>query len=218
MRTFIISDIHGFNDLFKKALKEISFTKEDQLYLLGDYIDRGPDSKGVLDTILVLQNNGFEVHCLRGNHEQMLLDALSDFDKKMFWLQNGGIQTLESFQTSKIELIPQVYVDFMSNLPYYFEVGEYLLVHATINTSCTSPLEDYHAMLWSRSKEIDSSKIKNRKVIHGHTPIDEEQIAKQRAFDINITLDNAVFFKKEGFGSLCILELNSFEFSFIKAV
>lgn len=76
MKKYAITDIHGCNKTFQALLDKIAFTTADALYLLGDYIDRGPDSKGVFDTIFNLQETGHSVHCLRGNHEAMFLDSL----------------------------------------------------------------------------------------------------------------------------------------------
>ena len=76
MSKYAISDIHGCIATFKTLLDKIKFSKEDELYLLGDYIDRGPDSKGVIDHIWYLQKSGYQVHCLRGNHENMLLQEV----------------------------------------------------------------------------------------------------------------------------------------------
>jgi serine/threonine protein phosphatase 1 len=92
LKKFAISDIHGCNRTFNEVLQKTGLNKDDQLFLLGDYIDRGPDSKGVIDTIFNLQNEGYQVHCLRGNHEQMLMDAWqkNDFHYTRRWLMHGG--------------------------------------------------------------------------------------------------------------------------------
>jgi serine/threonine protein phosphatase 1 len=78
-RVFAIGDIHGCNDAFHQMLfTEIKVSKDDEIYCIGDYIDRGPDSKGVVDTIISLQRSGFRIHTLRGNHEQMMIDSEED--------------------------------------------------------------------------------------------------------------------------------------------
>ena len=105
MRTFVISDIHGNNELFRKSLKLVAFKKSDKLILLGDLIDRGIDSKGVLDTTLLLLETGLDVECLMGNHEKMLLDAFLNTNNLNQWLLNGGDKTLSSFLTSSDSFI-----------------------------------------------------------------------------------------------------------------
>jgi len=81
MKKYVISDIHGCAKTFKALVDRISFSREDELYLLGDYIDRGPDSKGVIDHIWDLLETGYTVHCLTGNHEQMFLHAIDARDE-----------------------------------------------------------------------------------------------------------------------------------------
>lgn len=106
MRRFAISDIHGCLRSFRALLEEINFSKEDTLYLLGDYIDRGPDSKGVIDHIWKLQKEGYTVHCLRGNHEQMLLNEISSPNNYF----DGESETLRSFGVKQNLNIPRQYL------------------------------------------------------------------------------------------------------------
>ena len=109
MRRFAITDIHGCAQTFKALLNRISFSKDDVLYLLGDYIDRGPDSRGVIDHIWKLQKEGYQVHCLRGNHEQMLLDEVAS---KNVWYK-GEHATLQSFNANSNKDIPKAYIEWM---------------------------------------------------------------------------------------------------------
>ena len=99
-------------------LHQISFSKKDELYLLGDYIDRGPDSKGVIDYIWELQDLGYKIHCLRGNHEQMMLEALYDEENLRFWKHHGGKATLKSFNTKDIFNIPKAYFQWMEGTSF----------------------------------------------------------------------------------------------------
>ena len=121
-RRFAISDIHGCSKtLIKLVLDEIKLTKSDELYLLGDYINKGPDSKGVIDFIFELRNSGYNVQCLRGNHEQYLLDGLEFSWEEIAFKNRGGKETLASFGVEDIHKIPQKYLDFISALPFYIE-------------------------------------------------------------------------------------------------
>jgi len=129
MSRFAISDIHGCAATFKALLAKIEFSKEDTLYLLGDYIDRGPDSREVIDHIWELQEDGYTIYCLRGNHEQMLIDELAE---KEIWY-NGEPETLKSFDARSNQDIPKPYVEWMEELPYFFEIQDYILVHAGLN-------------------------------------------------------------------------------------
>ena len=74
-------------------MKKVALKKSDKLIILGDIIDRGPDNKGVIDTILLLKEHDFDVKCLKGNHEELLLDALGDTYSKVNWFRNGGNET-----------------------------------------------------------------------------------------------------------------------------
>ena len=119
MKKFAISDIHGCNITFKALLEKIDFQKTDELYMLGDYVDRGPNSKGVIDAILELQKEGYFVKCLMGNHEEAMIKARKDMQMLYNWLEWGGRETLESFGTRIVHEIPQKYWDFMDSLDFY---------------------------------------------------------------------------------------------------
>ena len=217
MSRFAISDIHGHNSTFERLLKRIDFQKSDELILLGDYIDRGPDSKGVIDTIIDLQDQDYNITCLMGNHEQMLLQTLEDPSYEMNWLRNGGDRTLSSFSTSSAEKIPNKYIDFMKSLKLYHELEDFIFVHAGINMLAEKPFEDQASLLWLRDwQEMYSKKwLENRKVIHGHTPTFQNKIIKQAEFKEKVVcIDNGCFVERPGYGSLCALDIDRFKFSF----
>src|SRR5258705_3252599 len=106
-RIFVIGDIHGCCNTFKKLLLEkLSIQKSDIIYCIGDYVDRGNDSKGVIDFIISLRIKGYQIHTLRGNHEQMMLDSTINHSRLNLWLKNGGIETLNSFGISSVTELP----------------------------------------------------------------------------------------------------------------
>lgn len=172
MRKIVISDIHGCLQTFKALLYKIMFTKNDELYLLGDYIDRGPDSKGVIDFIWKLQSEGHFVHCLRGNHEQMLLDSFNDPYDQQLWQDHGGLDTMKSFGAKTVDDIPMEYLEWIDRLAYYIEIDQYILVHAGLNFDLPDPLEGKEAMLWIRNwyDRIKKDWLGDRIIVHGHTP------------------------------------------------
>ena len=180
MRKLAIGDIHGCHKTFKALLNQIGLTKQDELTLLGDYIDRGPDSKGVIDTILKLQKDGYNVRTLRGNHEQMLLDAVNvhnDFSDFERWINRaGGKATVDSFGESLEDYLP-----FFNALPYVFADEEFVFVHAGLNFKLHDPLLDENSMLWIRNfyKDINTKWLKKRLIVHGHTPIAFNEIQKR---------------------------------------
>ena len=113
-RVFAIGDIHGCSKTFKKLLLEkIQIRKSDKIYCIGDYVDRGRDSKGVIDFIIELRKKGYHIHTLRGNHEQMMLDAPISKIKMQHWLKNGGYATLKSFHIESLKEIAPKYLSFL---------------------------------------------------------------------------------------------------------
>lgn len=128
-RTLIISDIHGELKLFNKLLKKIKYNADkDQLILLGDYIDRGPDSKGVLDRVMALKKQGAIV--LKGNHDDMMIAAVDNKpDEWKRWERAGALSTLESYNSSiKSMELPESdefkeHVAFIREMDYFYEQG-----------------------------------------------------------------------------------------------
>ncbi len=212
---YAISDIHGCNKTFLALLDKIGLKKTDNLFLLGDYIDRGPDSKGVIDTIWRLRAEGYNVRTLKGNHEQMMYNAYTAllWEEIDLWLSNGGKATLQSFGVSRVLDIPTKYLDFVKTLELYIELPDYYLVHAGFDFSKETIFENTEAMLWIRRWYIDivPEMLNGKKVVHGHTPMKYEDILDMMAqkpypvFDI----DAGCFALKEGYGHLSALNLTT---------
>jgi len=225
MNKYAISDIHGCLKTFKTLLEKIKFSKQDELYLLGDYIDRGPDSKGVIDYIWTLQDQGYQVACLRGNHEQMLLDCVDDDHKFLLWERNGGDATMLSFGRRFVSAIPDQYIAWFNALPYYLEVDKYILVHAGFRFDLPNPFEEKEAMIWQRDwyDRINHQWLGDRIIIHGHTPtskIDIQDMVTQIKRRPVIDIDNGCVFwdRLSGMGRLCALELTTLNLHFQKHV
>ena len=227
MNRWIIPDLHGCAKTLKALIEEkIQPQKTDTIIFLGDYIDRGPDSRGTIDYIISLQNEGFNIRTLKGNHEDYLLLAHKEVKNgngslikrnkqqrlNQEWLQHGGNDTLRSFNIKKIKNIPEKYLDWLNQLEYYILEEEYVIVHAGLNFSRRDPFEDKHSMLWSRSFQVDKAKIGNRKVIHGHVPVSLDFIKTCIADPDKhyIPLDNGCCMPdREGMGNLVAFEMNS---------
>lgn len=218
MRKIAISDIHGCNRSFLALLDQVALTTSDQLFLLGDYVDRGKDSKGVIDTILNMQQNGYKVKCLMGNHEQMMLDALADTNEEdvEIWLINGGIETLDSYKVNGKPEIPEKHATFLENLELYCEVDEYILVHAGLNFKMPMPLSDEVSMLWIRDwyHNLNKNWLGDRIIVHGHTPTPKVDIEKQFAnleklpvLDIDAGCVHKG--RRRGVGYLCAFDLTN---------
>ena len=207
---YAISDIHGCPKTFKHALTSIGFNKEDELFLLGDYIDRGPDSLGVLEHIWRLEADGCNVICLRGNHEQMLIDHMA------------GRQKLYEWEAPTPELKRKV-LEWMKELKYYQLTPGYILTHAGLNFRHPNPLEDLNAMLWIRKfyKDVDLSWLGERVLVHGHTPDDffgiKFGIARMgiRGY---ACIDSGCAHRESGMGFLTVLNLDSREGRYFRRV
>ena len=216
-RRFVIPDVHGCLQTLHKLIEDvIRLERMDTVYLLGDLIDRGPDSKGVIDYILTLREKGFRPVALRGNHEQMLIDACHDQNSYCTWKLNGGAATLESFDVNIPDKIPMKYRRFFESLPFYIELPEIILVHASINCAAEDPFSDHDAMLWRRSSPLDNSRLGGRKMISGHTPCSRSDIIESLSSE-HITLDNGcVYTDRNGLGSLSVIELGTMKVSFLE--
>lgn len=214
-RRFVIGDIHGCARTFRRLLYEIiRLQKSDHVYLLGDTIDRGPESREVIDEIRYLKASGYEVQSIRGNHEDMLLKSCRDRTFFQIWMANGGRETLRSFDVEDSCEIPSEYLRFIDTFPYFLELGGFLLVHGGLNFSIAHPLMDLEAMLWNRDREVIKERIGDRRLISGHTPLDREEIRRSLTTD-HIMLDNGCIYGGEsGLGCLCALELNSMSLFF----
>lgn len=218
-RILVASDIHGCHKTFEHALDSMGLTRSDQLFLLGDFIDRGPGSKQLIDTILDIQENGFQITCLRGNHEQLLLDGIHNQMKLSTWLRNGGLHTLESFGCTHPKDIDQHYLQWMKNLAFYHEIGDYILVHAGLDMTVPDPFEEKNAMIWIRPWEVTVNQnwLNDRTIVHGHTPQNMETIlecmnSSQRPQLINI--DNGCCLNRPGYHALCWVDLTSGKVNF----
>jgi len=209
-RSFVIGDIHGCAATLRRLVDGILRPiHEDRIYLLGDLIDRGPDSKGVMDFIFELCDRGLSVSCVRGNHEEMCLLAGNDHYYLGMWAANGGLATLESFQADGPGDIPHRYREFLASLPHYILLDSFVIVHAGLNFDPPSPFDDTSAMLWTRSPFVDQLRIGGRRLICGHTPVSRQ--ALETSLDRSkIMLDNGcIYVERPGMGSLAALELGS---------
>jgi serine/threonine protein phosphatase 1 len=222
-RRFVIGDIHGCLKTLRKLIEvKISLTREDSIYFVGDFIDRGPDSKGVLDYISRLISEGYRISSVRGNHEEMLLETLSDPKFLANWVYNGAEMTLYSFgldpgiflTIETVYRIPEEYIHQIEELPYFIELEDYLIVHAGFNFYMDDPFQDHHAMIWTRDMMYDPDKANHRFVIHGHTPVSVDDI-RQMIADSNPGLINidagCVYTEYPGLGNLVAFDLDSRE-------
>lgn len=212
-KKYVIGDVHGCSaTLYSLLFNVLRISKKDKIYFLGDYVDRGPDSKGVIKLILKLIKDGYSVKCLMGNHEKMLLDSIESEKGHYQWVWNGGSECLKSFEVNRAFEIKPIYLDFIKKLKLYVEVDDFILVHAGLNFNLDNPFKDKKAMLWIRNSLDDIRNIDSKKLIVGHTPTKLKKIMKSLDTQL-ILLDGGCVYKYKNpkLGNLCALELNSME-------
>ncbi|HPX59424.1 MAG TPA: metallophosphoesterase family protein [Bacteroidales bacterium] len=227
-KQWVIPDVHGCYYTLKKLLEDrINITKEDTVYFLGDLVDRGKHSRLVLDYLINLEKEGYNIKVIKGNHEEYFVRSYyselthnSTFLKKyskdyQFWLKVGGKETVESFGVKNVKDIPLAYIKWIENLPYYYLTDKYVIVHAGLNFNKKNPFEDTNAMLVNNHFTVVPEKIGNRTVIHGHIPLSIdgiETLIREKDTYHFICLDNGCYYEKiDTFGSLLALNLDTLE-------
>ena len=189
-RILAISDIHGDIEKFDRLLETINYdSKQDQLLLLGDYVDRGPQSRQVLDKVIELTAKG--AIALMGNHDKMMIDAFDQPEDPLHlkrWYYNGGIKTLQNYgyEMEKddakywytTEEMPEALVIneetrphlvFLKTLPFYYETDTHIFVHAGVHPETTLELTEPHTLVWIR-EEFHKGYQGEKTVVFGHTP------------------------------------------------
>ncbi|MGB0524699.1 MAG: metallophosphoesterase [Flammeovirgaceae bacterium] len=211
-RRFVIPDIHGCSNTFRELVEKIALTEDDQLFLIGDYIDKGLDSKGVLDFISELDENNMMLYPIRGNHEQMFLDI----SKKNAYMIESYAKRERLTNLLDGQKIKEPYRSFFECLPYYYELKDFYIVHAGFNFKAANPFEDFEEMLWIRDYTADPDWVGSKSILHGHTPSYKSVIMEciQNHYSV-IPLDNGCVFSNGGFnenyGNLICLNLDTYE-------
>ncbi len=189
--TFAIGDIHGRIDLFDKMLVEIRSRTlapyvKPRIVLLGDYIDRGSDSRGVIERIIELrQSRWCHVTALRGNHEQAMFAFVNDGTCGPAWLSRGGLATLKSYgvqppsleadtwqqaQRALLLAMGLTHYEFLASLQSYYLQDDYMFVHAGVLPGVPLAQQTDKELLWIREPFLKAEKATDRVVVHGHTP------------------------------------------------
>lgn len=174
--TFAIGDIHGCLDKLERlaaACEAHAGGRPARYVFLGDYIDRGPDSRGVVEWLMRRQQaQPAAVVCLRGNHEQMAIMAHADERAMALWLQNSGATTQRNYPETNGR-IEEAHLAWLAGLPFCHDDGLRFFVHAGIDLSVPLKEQDGEVMLWMREPflsdcdEVDPGRF----IVHGHTPL-----------------------------------------------
>ncbi len=192
---YAIGDVHGCYGLLKALLQEISRDAEDReagavpmVILLGDYVDRGPESAKVLSALTWLRrSSAVDLRLLEGNHEAMLRLFLDDPVQHAAWLRFGGRETLQSYgvamqdedaaspaalavlRDALLDVMPAAHLALLQGLPPYIEIGSYVFVHAGIRPGVAMAEQSRDDMLWIRDGFLDEEADTPPVVVHGHS-------------------------------------------------
>lgn len=178
-RLLAIGDIHGCLEQLRALLETVKPTGEDRLVFLGDYVDRGPDSAGVIEFLIDFGQSYPGTVFLMGNHEQMFLDSLAGKDISMF-LINGGTNTLNSYEEKNWLPIPDRHVTFLKNLRFSFVTNQYIFVHAGLRPGVPVEEQKEHDLIWIREDFIASDYNWEKTIVYGHTPTTTPQLSAKR--------------------------------------
>jgi serine/threonine protein phosphatase 1 len=169
-RTIAIGDVHGCLTAFNALLEAIEWRPDDLLVTLGDYVDRGPDSRGVLDRLIELRSQRRMVNLL-GNHDAQMLAAVADPNEMHRWLSFGGLATLYSYsETLRLDAAPAAHLEFLRSCLRSYETETHLFVHGNYDEKLPLADQDDEVLLWRSLRQVIPGPHQSGKpVIVGHT-------------------------------------------------
>ena len=193
---YAIGDVHGRDDLLATIIDRIEADATDapglkaRIVALGDYIDRGPDSRRVIDRLIGLKHRyGDRLTLLRGNHEAAMLDFMHDTRVGVTWCEFGGRETMASYgviaargrkpedwqavQQALHDAVPEAHVQFLADLETYAVFGDYVFVHAGLKPHVPLAQQSEEDMLWIRDEFLRAPPWLSQVVVHGHSPSSE---------------------------------------------
>lgn len=210
MKTYAIGDIHGCLDELNELIDKIMNKNPDKVIFLGDYVDRGPDSRGVIERLIQFKKEFDGAIFIKGNHDAIMFSALTSYIDRQFWLQIGGDVVIEQYETYPD--IPEEHYNFLKNLKYFYDDGTHLFVHAGIPCEKSFDIknpskDDLETMMWAREDFLPYEHALDRIVVHGHS------ISKEpRMFLRKIGVDTGCYAN----GTLTALEIDGDSYDFIQ--
>jgi serine/threonine protein phosphatase 1 len=168
--TYVIPDIHGRVDLLRDGLTGIAAHAHDgigTIIALGDYVDKGPDSKAAIDLLRGDPMPGWPFVALKGNHDAMMVEALRDASKMAAWLDKGGDTVIASYG-GDASLVPREDIDWLDRLPLMHTDRHRIYVHAGLDPDVRLDRQTDRTLLWKRYPEGSTSGYDGRYVVHGH--------------------------------------------------
>jgi serine/threonine protein phosphatase 1 len=201
LRVYAIGDVHGRLDLLEAMHRRILIENEKSppfdwvVIHLGDYVDRGPDSKGVLDLLVNLQKKTHRMLTLAGNHDVGLLEFLATGDGYGLFARNGGRQTALSYgididfndpgsvaagRKALAEAVPQAHVEFLRGLRRSMVFGDFFFCHAGIRPGVDLDRQDPDDLIWIRWEFLENPHLHPKIIVHGHTPVSDVEVRTNR--------------------------------------
>jgi serine/threonine protein phosphatase 1 len=203
---YVIGDVHGRSDLLHGLLRKIAFDAarlesqvQRELIFLGDYVDRGPDSRGVIDLILSTsaERDFWSVTALKGNHEQALLQFMDEPELWPMWQGFGARETLQSYGVNPPapgsapddwarasremnEAVPPSHRQFLEQLEICVVRGDYLFAHAGVRPGAPLDQQSEQDLLWIRDDFLRNERRLDKVIVHGHTPAEEAYVGVHR--------------------------------------
>jgi serine/threonine protein phosphatase 1 len=172
---YAVGDIHGSLDKLQRLMascQQHAAGRPATFVFLGDYIDRGPQSSGVIAYLLDLQSRlGERLIALKGNHEAMALGAIDGTGPLRLWFAQGGVATLESYGNARPSELPREHVDWMRRLRLSYDDGRRFFVHAGVDPGKPLAAQDAADLLWIREPFLSYRRDYGRLIVHGHTPV-----------------------------------------------
>lgn len=203
-RVYAVGDVHGCLGQLERLLKLIKLDlhqtpiKKHYLVFVGDYVDRGPDSAGVIECLVNLQATTRRVICLMGNHEEKFLGFLADPQQLApGFFAYGGIETSQSYGVTDdqmvnpvanaqairqllIDKIPSSHLRFLRKLKMSFSIGDYFFCHAGIRPGIALEKQSAHDLRWIRHEFLNHAGLHEKIIVHGHTPGSEPEVLANR--------------------------------------
>jgi serine/threonine protein phosphatase 1 len=175
-RVIAIGDIHGCSDAMRAVIDDIRPTRDDTLVILGDCVDRGPDSRGVIEQLLELRE-----HCrlvpILGNHEEMMLNYLDGRPQPDNWLLCGGDTTLESYKNANGNEVPASHVEFIRSWQDFFETDNHFFVHGGYHPEQQLESQRWQMWRWHSLREmVPGPHVSGKIAIVGHTSLKDGEI------------------------------------------
>lgn len=198
---YVVGDIHGRADCLEEIFERIDrdpsrgdFDRTLEIYL-GDYVDRGPDSKKVISLLIERVQSG-AVLPLLGNHEAILMEALQDVNVVHGWRTMGGLETMmsygadvrlplseahiEAMHEQWLDVFPDSHREFLSNLMVTAQEGDYFFVHAGVKPGTALPDQAKQDLIWIRDEFLESHRWHGKVIVHGHTPVERPEFLPHR--------------------------------------